>query len=308
MDSLDTERIRVIKLALSSGSDVSDKVFDSNKIAILDDMAKEYGKATFAELSPAQQEEVLREYEARVLTEANNIVRNIVYSSNSKKMRKEAQTSWWHQLRYGEILSDSDKEKIYEKVRDIFASRRSWPRGHLINNEQTEELLIEEFMKRLYNMAPLSDPYDIYDNDVLHVCVATFLRNYPHLQTQYSNTFIPLQKTRENESEHQQEMEPHPFFSNALKEKIAKHGGVVVYSQKLESNKLEEGDEILVKGDIFDRNDHPVSAGIYVLVDPPIEGDGTLVLPIVHRELIDEYKPDDVLFVEFPDDDIEILD
>lgn len=219
INQLDKERVNVVKLALRANHDVNSEVFAQSRQQILDDMAKNYGRTSFNELSEAQQLEVLEQYDSTLVSAAHDTIKE---ASVNKKTIKIAQSYWWGANRYQDMLSKKQIDGLTKRVSNILASKRTWPKGTLINSESTEKVLTKEFMSRfLTKLVPFrSDDY-INDDSVLHVCVAMFLRNYPHLQAQYSTSFIPLQKVREDEEAIQNEQEPSPFFSDSLKEKTA---------------------------------------------------------------------------------------
>jgi len=308
MDIIDKERINVVKLALAINADVKREIFSQSKQEVLDNMAGDYGKNCFEELSDSQKREVSDAYEALLLSEANNIIHNFVSAFNNAGLQKTAQSFWWSEDRYSKLLTDAQKNDLKDRIQKIFASRKTWPKSPLIDNEETEGVLIEQFMDRFLNkMVPFRDVAYLEDNNVLHVCVSMFLRNYPHLQTQYSNTFIPLQTTREDEAELQLELEPNPFFSDTLQEKTAKKVGLIIQSQALDRSRLTEGNSILVKKITQDRNGEAILPGKYTLVDNPISGDGSLILPMVFTTDVDVYEPNDIVFIEFPNEDLDIL-
>jgi hypothetical protein len=230
------------------------------------------------------------------------------FNASSSKMRKEAQSYWWSEQRYGDILNDNDKNALRNRIKDLLSSKNGWPKSHLINNDEAEEVLLNQFMDRFLNkMIPFRDDSYLEDDNVLDVCISMFLRNYPHIQAQYSNTFIPLQTTRHDEAENQEEHENSSFFSDTLPEKTAKFN-LVVKSQRLNESKLEEGDNFLIKTEILDRNGKNISVGKYVLIDPPIEEEGSIILSLIKPEDVDDYFPDDVYSVEYPNSHLELID
>lgn len=303
---MEKERLNIVKLALALGTDLKHEVFAQSRQEFLDNIAKQYGKKYFSDLSPAQQKEAIEEYESSLLSEAHSLL-NVV-TANSSKMQKVAQSFWWSERRYDDLLTDKQKNSLKDRVKNIFAARKSWPKSHLVNNDKTEDILTEQFMDRfLKNMVPFRDDGYLEDDNILDVCVAMFLRNYPHLQTQYSNTFIPLQVRRSNEADAQEAQAVSDFFSDALPERTAKNAGLIITSDKMKSSKVEEGDIFLAKREISDRNGKVLSPGKYVLVDEPLSEEGVTVLSLVYPENQDDYLPDDIFFVEYPDVALEIV-
>jgi len=301
------ERVSIIKLALANNIEVEADILHQSKEQILNEAAKDYGKNIFAELSNVQQDEILNDTEAQILVEANKIIQKI--RGTKKNMKKTAQSSWWSENRYGDRLSKKEQTALRNRINDIFASKRTWPRATLVNNEATEKILVDEFMDRFLNkLVPFRDDSYIEDDNVLHVCVAVFLRNYPQLQAQYSASFIPLQKVREAEEEAQSKQEPNPFFSEALQERTAQALENIDFSDaQTEAVVLQEGTPVIVKRKILDRDGKPVLAGEYSLVDPPLEENGAVVISIVPEIVAEDYTPNDICFVTYPNEDIEIV-